>query len=75
MVLWDQYETKGLFCVVTFSNVVSSAQVTGTFFSLRVIIKKPSPLSQIIFLSAQPLCKASYVYHHSYASFRHLQFN
>lgn len=32
MVLWDQYETKGLFCIVTFSSFVSSAQVNGTFF-------------------------------------------
>lgn len=45
------------------------------FFSLCFItesIKKTGPLSQIILLSAQPLCKVSYVYHNSYASFHHL---
>lgn len=31
LALWDQYETKGLFCAVTFPSFVSSAQVTGTF--------------------------------------------
>lgn len=70
--------TKGLFCIVTFSSFVSSAQGTGAFFSSCVIIesiKKPGPLSQIILLSAQPLCKVSCAYHNSYASFRHLQLN
>lgn len=52
--------TKGLFCIVTFSSFVSSAQVTGTFSSLHVItesIKKTGPLSQIILLSAHLFAK------------------
>lgn len=31
MALWDQYETKGLFCALTFPSSVSLAQVTSTF--------------------------------------------
>lgn len=61
--------------VLRLSFSVSSAQVRSVFFSLHVIIgsiKKPCPLSQIILLSAQPLCKVSYSYHNSYASLCHL---
>lgn len=59
--VWD----KSSLCIVTFSNFVSPAQITGTVFSLRVVIEsiiKPGPLSQIILLSEQPLCKVSYAY-------------
>lgn len=76
MVLWDQHETKGLFGIVTLA--VSSAAVTGTFFSLCVImesIKKPGPVRQIILLSAQPLCEVSYVYCNFYANFCHRKLN
>lgn len=70
---WDQYETKGLFCAVTFPSFVSSAQVTSTFHFYVSALNTGKSLSEVILSSGQPLCKVSYADQNSCASFCHLQ--